>query len=32
MSVSPTDVILSCEDIISRVANSAQSPRGTRFQ
>lgn len=26
MSVSPTDVILSCEDILSRVANSTRSP------
>lgn len=29
MSVSPTDVILSCEDILSRVVNSTESPRGT---
>lgn len=26
MSVSPTDVILSCEDMLSRVVNSTQSP------
>lgn len=32
MSASPTDAILSCEDILSRVANSTQSPRGTLFQ